>query len=246
MKLNTVTKTYQVTTTVISSKDSQNTYEIKREFDSLVSGKKMLIITLYPTIDKHNAHALDSSWMHIQKHLPDVGIGTVRMIYLFSDIWESKVLASKLDYDEDNISYIESVLKDKVNYDGVVVAWGTSMEKNKVVSKTKVAILNLLKKYNVSNVYQLAAEELPVGIESYSAFHPLYLGLRSRGGWSLIDYDTDNAIKYLQTNLSDANKTTEKKKRGRPKKKPEVNAGNEATVTNVNDTNSETEEGDEE
>lgn len=174
--MNTVTKTYQVTTTVISSKDSQNTYEIKREFDSLVSGKKMLIITLYPTIDKHNAHALDSSWMHIQK----------------------------------------------------------------------LAILNLLKKYNVSNVYQLAAEELPVGIESYSAFHPLYLGLRSRGGWSLIDYDTDNAIKYLQTNLSDANKTTEKKKRGRPKKKPEVNAGNEATVTNVNDTNSETEEGDEE
>ena len=244
--MNTVTKTYQVATTVISSKDSQNTYEIKREFDSLVSGKKMLIITLYPTIDKHNAHALDSSWMHIQKHLPDVGIGTVRMIYLFSDIWESKVLASKLEYDEDNISYIESVLKDKVNYDGVVVAWGTSMEKNKVVSKTKLAILNLLKKYNVSNVYQLAAEELPVGIESYSAFHPLYLGLRSRGGWSLIDYDTDNAIKYLQTNLSDANKTTEKKKRGRPKKKPEVNAGNEATVTNVNDTNSETEEGDEE
>ena len=61
-----------------------------------------------------------------------------------------------------------------------------------------------------------------------------------------VGFSKDNAIKYLQTNLSDANKTTEKKKRGRPKKKSEVNAGNEATVTNVNDTNSETEEGDEE
>lgn len=243
--LNTVTKTYQVTTTVISSEDSQNTYEICREFDSFVAGKRMLVITLYPTIDKNNAHAIDSSWMHVQKHLPDVGIGTVRMIYLFSDLWESKVLASSLEYDEENISYIDSVLKDKKSYDGVVVAWGTSMEKNKVVTKSKIAILELLRKYNVTNVYQLSAEELPVDVEPCSAFHPLYLGLRSRGDWSLIDYDVDKAIMKLHIAQTDKPKADSKKKRGRPKKNKDSDTIANDTDTN-NDLENEHEEGDEE
>lgn len=212
--MNIVENEYNVKTTVISSEDSSNTYEIIRAFDEFVTGGKMLIVTLYPTIDTTNAHSIDSSWLHLQNHLPDLGVGTVRIVNLFSTVWKGKPSSSSLIYDEDNLSYIDEVLKEG-DFDNVVIAWGTSLLKHKVANRAKLHILEKLRELEIE-VYQLSAGDLV--FTDTNATHPLFLGLRTKEKWLLMDYSVEAAITQLNIALADKPKKKPARKRKTKKK----------------------------
>lgn len=133
---------------------------------------------LYPTISAEQCEKLDLSAMHLLNHTKELGWDDVHIVNLYSNIFDSKPLASQLKDDIENLSYIEEILErdDIKDYD-IVIVWGNSLSTHIGTVKAKIDLLNMLKdKGLLEQVKCIVTENLSV-VECYGV-HPLYLGLR--------------------------------------------------------------------
>lgn len=198
--------TISLVTDVISSEDGTHTYEIRKTWDN--SQKKGLIIELYPTLSYKECICMDLSTMHLMNHVTDFGWGSVRIVNLYSTIYNSKPLAKTLGTDTKNIAYIMDILdnSDISEYD-IVIAWGSSLSSNKKTIEKKLDLLNMMKEKKLSKqvkciVSEYMDEDVPCGV------HPLFLGLHhAKDKWSLKSFPVTITITELSKQLNDKQPT---------------------------------------
>lgn len=192
-----VTENVNMLVEVTGSDDGENTYEVRRKWGD--GGEKSLVIELYPTISAEECEKLDLSAMHLMNHTKELGWNDVHIVNLYSNIFDSKPLASQLKDDITNLSYIEELLEreDIKEYD-IVIAWGNSLSTHIGMVRAKIDLLNMLKdKGLLEQVKCIVTENLSV-VECYGV-HPLYLGLRyAKDKWSLVEYPVEKELEKLE------------------------------------------------
>ncbi len=192
------------------SDDGTDTYEIQRVMQR--DGKKSLVIELYPTLSTSNAYKEDLSTMHMMNHVDELGWNDIRIVNLYSKVFEKKPTITELDKSDNSLAHIEELLEeDDIHNTDIVIAWGSSLNGHKNTINYKIDILTMLKEKGLSeNVKCLMTDNL--FIEENYGVHPLYLGLRhSREKWDLVDYPLDKELQKLTSSLK-ANTVKTKKK----------------------------------
>ncbi len=190
MKTNTVS----VKTVIVSSDDGTHTYEVKKTLlddkGEPAEGKDAILIGLHPTTRAEEPYKTDLSTNHLICKMRELGLRSVRILNLFSRVHESEKLSARgLEVDQENLAYIESVLKETdLQTTLFILAWGNSMATCGAVNMTKARVSNLLAAHHPQGkLYQLSAPSL--ALESEECVHVLYLGIRhKREPWSLREY----------------------------------------------------------
>lgn len=183
-----------VQTTIVSSEDGMHTYEVKKVLldakGNPAAGSDAVLIGLYPTTTSEEPYKTDLSTNHLVCKMQELGLRSVRILNLFSQVCASEKLSARgLEVDEENLAYIESVLKE-TNFQEtfLILAWGNSMATCKAANLTKARISNLFATYHPEGkLHQLSAPSLT--LDSEECVHVLYLGIRhKREPWGLCDY----------------------------------------------------------
>ena len=177
-----------ITTTLITSEDDKYTYEIRKETGN-DKQKVAVIIMLYPGVTSNDINYCDNTTQSIIDHMPDFDVGSVRILNLFSKVCSARMSTRSITIDQDNLRYIESVMKEKNSSDYLwIFAWGSSMSSCKVANQTKRMIFELMEKYlKEGKPQQITVEGLEVKNEN--AVHPLFLKIRyGNCTWLLEDY----------------------------------------------------------
>ncbi len=124
-------KTTMVRTTIVSSDDGRNTYEIRKELlgadGKPIKGDKALLIGMYPTVTADDGYKMDMTTLHILSKMEELGLRSVRIVNLFSRVCKARLSAKGLEVDKANFDYIEDIMKEKdFSSYKVIVAWGNS------------------------------------------------------------------------------------------------------------------------
>lgn len=188
------TSTTSVQTTIVSSEGNTHTYEVKKVLldakGSPAEGKDAILIGMYPTTTAEEPYKTDLSTNHLVCKMPELGLRSVRILNLFSQICGAEKLSARgLTVDEENLAYLESVIKEPGFAEALcIIAWGNSMATSKAANLTKARISNLLNTYHPQRkLYQLSAPSL--ALDSEECVHVLYLGIRhKREVWGLCEY----------------------------------------------------------
>lgn len=183
-----------VETEIICSENKKHTYEVIKKLKG-IDGDKAYIVLLYPTRTLDNIYSEDCTLNHLVSHMNELGLNEIRIINLFSGVVNGGRLSAKnLKVDDDNIKYIEDIMKEKNFKDyKFIVAWGNSMTTSYACQKSKIEILDLLKKYSDnSKVYQLNIKGNNINVDFA---HPLYLGIRAKNSiWRLEEQKINQRI----------------------------------------------------
>lgn len=206
-------ETGTIKTIVAASEDGKHTFEIQKILEG-VKGKSAIVIELYPTLKASNIYRTDLSMMHLTNHLQELGWNRVRILNLFSEVFDGKPLASRLKFDVENLAFFEDILEgeDMAGYD-IVIAWGTTLENHKEAKEMKLEFLKILEQKGLEGqVRQLAVDTLETAKQICP--HPLFLGLRhARERWRLEKFPLQKVLKELEAKKpKKAQKQTEKKK----------------------------------
>ena len=173
-----------VHTELITSDDGKHTYEVIKKLEG-VEGEKACLISLYPTRNKNNLSASDSTLNHLVSHMQELGLSELRIINLFSIVVDGKLSAKGLQVDVDNLQYIESIMSDKsfAEYK-FIIAWGNSMATSFACQRTKAEILNIFKKYHPkAKAFHITTSNETIDVDFA---HPLFLGIRANSDkWKL-------------------------------------------------------------
>jgi len=192
-----------ITTTLITSEDDKYTYEVRKELDN-DKQRVAVVIMLYPGIASYDMYKCDNTTQSLIDHMSDLEVGTIRILNLFSKVCTARMSTRSITVDQDNLKYIESVMKEKNSPVYIwIFAWGSSMASCSVANQTKRAILELIRKYlPESKPQQLTVDGLDV--KSENALHPLFLKIRyGSNRWILENYVIPQG---LSSNLADGNK----------------------------------------
>ena len=188
-----ITKKQNLETELVASEDGRHTYEIRRTWAE--TGMKGLVFELYPTISSDRCGEMVLSTMHLMNHVKDFGWSSVRIVNLYSTVFEGKPLAGQLSYDEENIAYIEAILEEKniADYD-IVVAMGNSLSTHIKTIEAKLDIFHMFQKKGLEKQVKHIVPENG-NRDMAQGIHPLFLGLHyGKEKWSLADYDIPSAI----------------------------------------------------
>jgi len=191
-----------ITTTLITSEDDKYTYEIRKETGN-DKQKVAVIIMLYPGVTSNDINYCDNTTQSIIDHMPDLDVGSVRILNLFSKVCSARMSTRSITIDQDNLKYIESVMKEKNSSDYLwIFAWGSSMSSCKFANQTKRMILELMEKYlKERKPQQITVEGLEVKNEN--AVHPLFLKIRyGNCTWLLEDYVLPKELRAEETKVS--------------------------------------------
>lgn len=195
-----VTEKFVMQTELVASEDGRHTYEVRRSWSD--TGRKGLVLELYPTLSAERCGELDLSTMHLLNHTKDLGWASVRIVNLYSLVCIGKPKVSELSYDEKNIAYIEEILesKDIADYD-IVIATGNSLSTHIKTLETKIDILSMLREKKLEEqVKYIAAESADK--EKWVGVHPLFLGLHyGRDVWRLEIFPLENELKTLKESI---------------------------------------------
>lgn len=209
-----IKKKYSLQTELVASDDGMHTYEIARTWAE--TDRKGLVLELYPTISADRCGELDISTMHLLNHVKDFGWGTMRIVNLYSTIFEGKPLTGQLSYDKENIAYIEGILEseDIGDYD-IVIATGNSLRTHINTVEVKLDIFNILQNKKLEGqVKQIVPENCAEGMSQGT--HPLFLGLHyGKEKWTLADYDISSAVSALNEYLETKAEKKVKKVKGK-------------------------------
>lgn len=131
------TKREQITTEVVFNGD--RTYEVKRRIEGC-KGDKAILIGLYPTIDGDNITKIDSTQLHLINHMKEMGLSEVRIVNLYSEVFERKPAVSQLTYDTENFEYISKAVNEAdTGSCKLIIAYGSSLDGNKMTNTIKNA-----------------------------------------------------------------------------------------------------------
>jgi hypothetical protein len=207
-----------MTTEIIGT--STETYEIKRSWDD--SKPRCLVIELYPTIaiNSQNIGCMDLSTMHLMKHLSDLGeFGGMSVCNLFARICENgKPSAKSLQMDEKNLEYISGLLDGMDEQAPIILAWGNSLASHKITNDMKITLIKMLiEKGRTKQVKYICSADLYTEQEKYPLFHPLFLGIRSKEKWELVDISVERLLKELSPNETEETSEVKQEKKTRRK-----------------------------
>lgn len=194
-----------VVTTIISSEDGRNTYEIRKEIME-GNGETAVVIMLYPGTSDRDILKCDSTSQAIINHCDELGISRLRLINLFSKVCSSRMSTRNIEIDTDNLAYIEGIMKEEnaESYDWII-AWGSSMSANVVANQSKHQILLKLQKH-IPSVKPKRFTVENIDIQNENGVHPLYLGIHYKNRvWELQDY-------ALPKEILDSNKKKQESK----------------------------------
>lgn len=215
MENQSVTQTMKVT--VVGTE--KNTYEIIRELGEEESkGEEVIVIQVYPTIGLHTADTMDSTSLHLQNKMKELGWSKVHMLNLFSQIVNRKPLASTLKMiDEENLNYIKEIFQTVGQQSKVIICWGNSLTTNKAANESKRAVLEMYQKlYPKKKLWQIMTDGM---YEEMTGTHILFLGLRyADDNWYLEEYPTKKELGRLDALLNQKKDQKKTKDPGMPKK----------------------------
>ena len=181
-------KVSQTIKTTVTGTES-NTFEIVKEYseENAAAGEEVAIIQLYPTVGISDVGAIDSTTLHLQNKMKQLGWTKVHMLNLFSQIARRKPLAGDLKaVDKENMAYVKSVVSDVGKRGKIIVAWGNSHSTNLVVNESKKELLEFLISSQAGKAFQLVADDMMTEGEGT---HILFLGLRyADDEWQVTDY----------------------------------------------------------
>ena len=161
-----------VTTQIIGSNDNQNTYEVRRTWDE--NGKTAIVIELYPTISVTNIDKMDLSTMHLMNHTKELGWGSVRIVNLYSTVFDAKPRTSMLLEDEENMEYLKTIFSQKdIKEQDIVIAWGSGLSNHLLTSKKKLEILELIAKKKLDGLVMCIESEYMLDEDEGVDFLPL-------------------------------------------------------------------------
>ena len=173
-----------ITTELITSDDGKHTYEVIKRLEG-VDGEKGCLISLYPTRNEINIFSSDSTLNHLVSHMQEMGLCELRIINLFSMVFDGKLSAKGLQVDVDNLQYIESIMSDK-SFESYkfIIAWGNSMATSFACQRTKAEVLNIFKRHNPkAKAFHITTSNDTINVDFA---HPLFLGIRANSDkWKL-------------------------------------------------------------
>jgi len=193
-------------TEIICDPTRNRVFEVCRDFSEgkLEEGETCLLITLCPTID--DVTKQDLSGMHYQNHIGELGVKKTHFVFLDNRICTSSRLSFKDNViNSDNLEYIARCIE---RYKGcrIIVAWGVSGSKNKVLLATKAKILDMISKARPGEtIWELAPENDSKRSKSNGNRHILYMGIRCPYKWVLVPYTIpeelrlENALKHTES-----------------------------------------------
>lgn len=193
----TVQKEIQTTSKIVTSEDGKYTYLYTKELNGM-GGKNGIFIMLYPTRNQDNFFGEDSTNVHIQNHMREMGLKSYSVVNLFSKVTATRLSTRGLLVDTDNLEFLENEIFEQVNTEDteVIIAWGNSHLTSKAVNTAKKRILEIWTKIHPAvALKQIVADGLP---KEVSGVHPLYMGIRhSNAKWKLGTFPTKKELKIL-------------------------------------------------
>lgn len=223
-----------IKTTIIGTE--RNTFEIIKEYaeEKSVTGEEVAIIQLYPTVGIGDLGTMDSTTLHLQNKMKQLGWAKVHMVNLFSQIARRKPLAGDLKaVDKENMAYVKNVISDVGKRGKIVVAWGNSHSTNLVVNETKKELLEFLLSSQSGKVFQLVADNMEAETEGT---HILFLGLRyADDEWQLTDYPTKAQLEKIAAQVQKRQPKKEDKNQPEEKKQPKKGKKVEKDVSEDNE-----------
>lgn len=201
--------TSTISSTILCSEDGKHTYMVRKQFPER-SGNKAMVIQLYPTLTEDDVDTTDTTMLHFLNHLDDLQLKEVTFVNLFSKVCKARPSTKDLAIDEENLAQIKTLMQEKDFADcKVIVAWGTSMEKNVIATEMKRRIIKMYKEAVPNGVlWQLTADD--IYLKNDSAVHVLYMGIRHKNSkWKLEKFTVPPELLREEPN---------KKGKGKPKK----------------------------
>ena len=107
-----ITKTSQITTTIISNATGKNTYAIERTLSN-IKGDTAIIVLLYPTVSSTRPFSEDSTLLHLTRHMAEMKLNRIVIINLFSTVCRSRLSTRGIKVDENNLRIIEKIITEK-------------------------------------------------------------------------------------------------------------------------------------
>ena len=197
-----------ISSTIRCSEDGKHTYMVRKAFPER-SGNKAMVIQLYPTLTEANVNTTDTM-LHFLNHLDDLQLKEVTFVNLFSKVCKARPSTKDLTVDEENLAQIKVLMQEKNFADcKVIVAWGTSMERNVIATEMKRRIIKMYKEAVPNGIlWQLTADD--IYLKNDSAVHVLYMGIRHKNShWKLEKFHVPEVL---------ASEESAKRHKGRPKK----------------------------
>lgn len=202
-----IEKEIHTTIKIKASEDGTHAYSYTKEFTNM-DGKSGIFIMLYPTRNQDNFFVDDSTNMHIQNHITELGLKSYTVVNLFSTVTSSRLSTKGLLLDTENLEFLDKEIFSEINTDTteVIIAWGNSHLTSKAVNTMKKQVLELwFKRHGTVALKQLTTDKLP---KETAGAHPLYMGIRfNNSNWKLGMFPTKKELKTL----SEKEKTSSKK-----------------------------------
>lgn len=194
-----VTETFNMKIAVVGADGGMNTYEVHRQWGN--SGRKALVLELYPTITAKKCHSMDLSTMHLLNHASDFGWDNIRIVNLYSKVFAEKPLVNQLEVDNENLSYIEALLEDEwIKECDIVIAWGNTLLTHKKTINAKIDLLSMIKEKGLIQQTKCIVTDSTIAY----GVHPLYLGLRhAKEMWKLTDYPVEKMLHELEGGMEE-------------------------------------------
>lgn len=146
-----------------------HTYEIKKTIDGF-KGDKAILIGLYPTVDGDNITKIDSTQLHLINHMKELGLNEVRIMNLYSEVFDRMPTTSQLTYDKENFEYITQAVNTAGEYK-LIIAYGSSHSSNKTTNTLKKNLLEAISNSKAKDrVYQTFMNTLNI---EYRSLHVL-------------------------------------------------------------------------
>lgn len=192
-----VEKELHTTTKLVTSADGKKTYRYTKELEN-AEGRQGIFIMMYPTRNEENFFVDDSTNVHIQNHIRDLGLKSYTVVNLFSKVTATRLSTRGLLPDDDNLEYLENEVfaKTDIAETDVIIAWGNSNQTSHTVNTVKKKVLKMWTSYHPENTLkQITAEGMP---KEVAGAHPLYMGIRfNNAKWKLETYPYKKELKKL-------------------------------------------------
>lgn len=188
-------ETLTSTTSIVKSVDQKHVFEFTNEYD--FDGKKAVVITL-SSESSNSLTCFDRTKYFTFNNLSKIGYSKITIFNLFTRVNE-KLKPSNYSEEEieDSLKYLDELLKS--GYDNVVVAFGTTMSKNRRVKECKKQLLERLVPYYKEGKVVRIVDDLELYKRSESeCLHPLYAGNYIGGRWKLIPYNVELVLNILR------------------------------------------------
>ena len=180
-----------VVTTIISSQEGRNTYEIRKDFVDL-KGKTAVVVMLFPGTSYQEILKADSTTQSLINHVEELGIKRLRIVNLFSKVCSARMSVKNIQPDLENLEYIIEVMKEAEakEYEWII-AWGNSMLTSKVTNRMKKKLVQGIREYLPDVVLKQFMVDNLEDMQNQGALHPLFLKIRySSSSWHLDNYST--------------------------------------------------------